>query len=439
MIDIAGHRFGLLTAVNVVGKDKDGSYIWKVICDCGNDDEVNGSYLRNGTKKDCGCIDRYGNRFIDLRRQKFGHLTVLEVTGKAEDGSYIWLVNCDCNPDRPFPVNGGDLRRGRKTHCGCRHGNRAELLGKGYGKLQVVDFYYNAELNDFYWICLCDCGEHTTAKTVDLTSGSKKSCGCLKSPDLIGKRFGMLTVTKKLNKKRHGYFLWEVLCDCGNRDEAITGHLTSGNKRSCGCIILEIEDISGIKKNMLTVKRMADFRSQNDEILWECICDCGKPKYTTRDKLMSGHTKSCGCLKDLSLEKHPNWKGGVSAVSKYLRRNIDEWIQVSLKATNYKCVISGEKGKLVVHHSNEEHPFYAIMQESLQLTQLPIYSTIGQYTEDELTFLKETCLDLHFKYGLGIPLKPELHEEFHHTHGFTNWTSEGFREFVEEKREIRIE
>ncbi|MEK5324409.1 hypothetical protein [Aeribacillus sp. FSL M8-0254] len=434
MKDIKGRKFGLLTATTVVGKARDGSLIGKVIFDCGKEGEVNGVFLRNGSKQHCGCLNKHGNRFIDLTGKKIGHLTVIGIAGKAKDGSYIWNVFCDCNPNYSLPVNGGDLRRGRKTDCGCRHGNRAELLGEKFGNLLVVGFHYNPETKEFIWKCLCNCGEITTARTRDLTSGKKRSCGCLKSPNLVGKKFGRLTVIKKLNKKRNGYYLWKVLCDCGNTDEATTGHLMSGAKKSCGCLNHEIEDISGVKRNMLTAKRVADFRNTKGEVLWEFICDCGGVTYTTRDKFMSGHTKSCGCLKDFSLEKHHNWKNGVSSVSRFLRRSIKEWKQASLQSTNYKCYISNEEGDLVIHHANEHHPFYKIVQETFELTGLPIYPTIGQYTEEELTLLSKTCLDLHFKYGLGIPLKPQLHEEFHHTYGFTNWTNQDFNKFVEEKK-----
>lgn len=385
-------------------------------------------------KKQVGSLTKRGNRFIDMSGQRFGHLTVLKIAGIAKDGSCDWWVYCDCNPEYLFIVNGCDLRRERRTNCGCRHGNRAELLGRLFGNLLVVGFQYNVETKKFLWKCLCNCGEYTTARTTDLTSSRKRSCGCLKSTDLVGKKFGRLTVTKKLPRKRYGYYLWQVLCDCGNFDEATTGYLTSGSKKSCGCLNLEIEDISGEKRNMLTAKKIADFRNSQGDLLWECVCDCGKTTYTTRDKFLSGHTKSCGCLKNLSLEKHPNWKDGVSFVSKFLRRSIREWKQASFQATNYKCYITNEKGKLVIHHSNEHHPFYAIMQETLELTELPIYSTIGQYKKEELRLLSKTCIDLHFKYGLGIPLKLELHEEFHHTYGFTNWTNQDFKNFVENKR-----
>ena len=79
------------------------------------------------------------------------------------------------------------------------------------------------------------------------------SCGCLKysgfekhkkesDVDLTGQRFENLVVegfekvieTGKDKKKRR---LWKCKCDCGQTTYATTGDLTSGNTKSCGCII----------------------------------------------------------------------------------------------------------------------------------------------------------------------------------------------------------
>ena len=40
-------------------------------------------------------------------------------------------------------------------------------------------------------------------------------------------------------------------------------------------------------------------------------------------------------------------------------------------------------------------------------------------------------MDLHFKYGLGIPLSRKLHKLFHKIYGVKNNTEEQFKEFVE--------
>lgn len=53
--------------------------------------------------------------------------------------------------------------------------------------------------------------------------------------DLIGQIFGRLTVIKKTNNKDNKS-MWICLCSCGNRVFVNSGHLLSGNTKSCGCL-----------------------------------------------------------------------------------------------------------------------------------------------------------------------------------------------------------
>lgn len=94
-----------------------------------------------------------------------------------------------------FLINGSDLRRWRKTHCDYRHGNRAELIGKVFGNLLVVDFYFNVETKESLWKLLCNCGELTTASINHLTSGSKKVMWMHKLPKFSwGKVWNVIVV-----------------------------------------------------------------------------------------------------------------------------------------------------------------------------------------------------------------------------------------------------
>lgn len=54
--DITGQRFGLLTVIENVGKDKRGEAIWLCRCDCGNETTTTGYKLRSGWTKSCGCL-----------------------------------------------------------------------------------------------------------------------------------------------------------------------------------------------------------------------------------------------------------------------------------------------------------------------------------------------------------------------------------------------
>lgn len=52
--------------------------------------------------------------------------------------------------------------------------------------------------------------------------------------------------------------------------------------------------------------------NQNGSILWNCQCECGKCTQVTTHRLLSGKTKSCGCLRNLYV------KHGLSSKDKRL-------------------------------------------------------------------------------------------------------------------------
>lgn len=54
----------------------------------------------------------------------------------------------------------------------------------------------------------------------------------MKKLNLIGNRFGRLTVIKKLETDNGVY--WECKCDCGGTHAVTTGHLRSGHTTGCG-------------------------------------------------------------------------------------------------------------------------------------------------------------------------------------------------------------
>lgn len=55
-------------------------------------------------------------------------------------------------------------------------------------------------------------------------------------PDLMGRRYGKLTVTGATEQRKNGYTVWLCRCGCGN--ETIVGQmpLQSGKTKSCGCL-----------------------------------------------------------------------------------------------------------------------------------------------------------------------------------------------------------
>lgn len=65
-IDMIGRRYGRLIVESEVGRSGSGSIRYLCKCDCGKEKEVDGTLLRNGQSKSCGCynydvITKYGN------------------------------------------------------------------------------------------------------------------------------------------------------------------------------------------------------------------------------------------------------------------------------------------------------------------------------------------------------------------------------------------
>lgn len=56
--DITGQRFGRWIVIERAGSAKDGSVVWKCVCDCGNEKIVLAQSLRGGDSKSCGCYMR---------------------------------------------------------------------------------------------------------------------------------------------------------------------------------------------------------------------------------------------------------------------------------------------------------------------------------------------------------------------------------------------
>lgn len=116
--------------------------------------------------------------------------------------------------------------------------------------------------------------------------------------DLLGQRVGRLVVTAEA-KSRNGRAYWNVQCDCGATKEVMGKHLISGAIQSCGCLSRETTSkvrrlrLVGKKFGKLTVLRDTGTASRST---WECQCECGNVAMVTGDRLVSGNTKSCGCL-----------------------------------------------------------------------------------------------------------------------------------------------
>ena len=123
--------------------------------------------------------------------------------------------------------------------------------------------------------------------------------------DLTGQRFGRFFVIKRVQNNKDGRAMWLCRCDCGNERVVPGKSLRNGHTQSCGCLNKErISEASLIdhteeRFGMLTVlSRSDDYVAPNGKrhVTWRCRCDCGKETIVDACMLVTGRTKSCGCL-----------------------------------------------------------------------------------------------------------------------------------------------
>lgn len=57
-----------------------------------------------------------------------------------------------------------------------------------------------------------------------------------KHNDLVGKRFGRLTVIEQSGRAHDRHILWKCKCDCGNTTNVSSRDLKDGHTQSCGCL-----------------------------------------------------------------------------------------------------------------------------------------------------------------------------------------------------------
>jgi hypothetical protein len=96
-----------------------------------------------------------------------------------------------------------------------------------------------------------------------------------------------------------GYkWLWK--CSCGTQKIIVKQSVLSGGTKSCGCLnkenIRAKEDIIGKKFNRWTVIAFGPDPEKGKRYRWLCRCECGKESLKDSTSLKTGASKSCGCF-----------------------------------------------------------------------------------------------------------------------------------------------
>ena len=182
-----------------------------------------------------------GKKIKELRKSKgltqkeFGELLEPKV---ANSTVYSW------EKGNSIPRGGNKIQIAKMANKSVSDFFGSELIGKVYNELTVIDdLGTNFEGNIRVIVCECSCGNIKKYNAGSVKSGNAKSCGHLKGidpKDITGIKFGRLVATERLERNKHGRYMWKCKCSCGKNVVVDINALTTGHIKSCGCLKTEL-------------------------------------------------------------------------------------------------------------------------------------------------------------------------------------------------------
>lgn len=288
-----------------------------------------------------------------------------------------------------------------------------DLTGKHFGKLTVLEPTEQRVRDAVVWRCRCECGNEILVESRRLKPGIIFSCGCEASPydgikDLTGYHFGKLLVKGRSgNKAKDGNPLWLCQCECGKKIETTKQRLVNGGVRSCGCGKRPpLKEWVGKRFGALTVLSYA--RKENGFHFWHCECDCGKELDVRQSNLQNGWTRSCGCLRQP--QKNLHYENGTC-------------VEMLQPGVMYKSNTSGVRG---VYYNKKRHKWVAQIMFQQKCYYLGGYDQIDDAAEARAeaeeklfgdflrwydTTYKKTNANNRKKKDTGITLKSSADEK----------------------------
>ncbi len=223
-----------------------------------------------------------------------------------------------------------------------------------------------------------------------------------KSYNLLGMRFGILTVVSDSGRTNNGQKVWECKCDCGGVIYKNTSNIILPKTKvlSCGCMNpspIGGKDHTGKKYKKLTVLKKLGKKAPNGCYIWLCKCDCGN--LTELSAGMLNRTVSCGCYKveRMTGSNSPAWKGGVTIDGNgYKKIRID-----GKRVSQHRVIYEKHYNIKLLPHQNIHH----INGDKLdnRIENLELWDTsqpAGQRIEDKIEYYSKLVLEYrnHPKY-----------------------------------------
>ncbi|WP_139074748.1 hypothetical protein [Paenibacillus elgii] len=114
--DLTGRIYGNLQILSYAGRNKHNKPLWNCLCSCDKNTKmiVDSESLKSGKTKGCGCMRGF---IRDITSNKYGKLTAIKIVSKNKYGYHSWLCECECGGSKV--VGYDCLENGHTQSCGC--------------------------------------------------------------------------------------------------------------------------------------------------------------------------------------------------------------------------------------------------------------------------------------------------------------------------------
>ena len=178
-----GQTFNELTILNVKKEEGKSSIIWKFecLCSCGEKVVKRANQVLSGRARSCGHLKK--KDYSNLIGQKFGELTILDISEPMTKLGSQRIATCICSCGReaktllPYVINGRTKTCGFCTKS-VRRKDYSYLIGQSIGKLTILshaDDLKAAKEKDNY-LCRCSCGKEVILPINEIVNGAITSC-----------------------------------------------------------------------------------------------------------------------------------------------------------------------------------------------------------------------------------------------------------------------
>jgi hypothetical protein len=120
--------------------------------------------------------------------------------------------------------------------------------------------------------------------------------------DHTGKKFNRLVAIKRVSARESPFKKTTYLCkcDCGKELLVRSCNMVTGTTKSCGCLEAEIhrktKTIDCTGQRFGRWLALERIQLPKRGVVYKCVCDCGKEGTISTGGLRSGNSQSCGCL-----------------------------------------------------------------------------------------------------------------------------------------------